>query len=43
MSKDMFRNTLNSSEIFTITEQLINKFCNLKHAPEQVNFDKMIR
>ena len=42
MSKDMFRNTLNSSEIFTSTEQLINKFCDLKHAPEQINIDEMI-
>ena len=36
MSKDMFRNILNSSEIFASTEQLINKFCDLKHAPEQL-------
>ena len=42
MSKDMFRNTPNSSEIFTSTEQLINKFCDLKHAPEQINVDEMI-
>ena len=42
MSKDMFRNTLNSSEIFTSTEQLINEFCDLKHAPEQINVDEMI-
>ena len=42
MSKDMFRNTLNSSEIFTSTEQLINKFCDLSRAPEQINVDEMI-
>ena len=42
MSKDMFRNTLNGSEIFTSTEQLINEFCDLKHAPEQINVDEMI-
>ena len=42
MSKDMFRNTLNSSEIFTSTDQLINKFCDLKHAPEQINVDEII-
>ena len=42
MSKDMFTNTLNSSEFFTSTEQLINKFCDLKHAPEQINVDEMI-
>ena len=29
ISKDMFRNTLSRSEIFTSTEQLINKFCDL--------------
>ena len=42
MSEDMFRNTLNSSETFTSTEQLINKFCDLKHAPEQINVDEII-
>ena len=42
MSKDMFRNTLNSIEIFTSTEQLINKFTDSKHAPEQINVDEMI-
>ena len=29
MSKEMFMNTPNLSEIFTSTEQLINKFCDL--------------
>ena len=42
MSKDLFRNTLNSSETFTRTEQLINRFSDLKHTPEQINFDEMI-
>ena len=42
MAKDMFGNTLNSSEMFTSTEQLINKLCDLKHAPEQTNVDEMI-
>ena len=42
MSEDMFKNTLNSSEIFTSTKQLINKFSGLKHAPEQINVDDMI-
>ena len=41
MSKDMFENTLNSSEIFTSTKQLINRFSDLKHAHEQINIDDM--
>ena len=42
VSKDMYRNNLYSSEIFTSTEQLINIFCDLKRAPEQINVDEMI-